>query len=44
MPEVADFSKLKLMQSMNSIVDESDLEELSKNHESLAKVVDFLRE
>lgn len=44
MPEVADFSKLKLMQSMDSIVDESDLEELSKNHESLAKVVDFLRE
>lgn len=44
MPEVADFSKLKLMQSIDSIVEESDLVDLSKNHESLAKVIEFLRE
>lgn len=42
MPEVADFSKLKLMQSIDAIMDEIDFIELSKVHESFAKVVEFL--
>lgn len=43
MPEVADFSKLKLMQSIESIIEEVDFTELSKTHESFAKVVKFLQ-
>lgn len=43
MPEVADFSKLKLMQSIDSILEEIDFSELSKAHESFAKVINFLQ-
>lgn len=43
MPEVADFSKLKLMQSIDSIIEEVDFAELSKTHESFAKVVNFMQ-
>lgn len=43
MPEVADFSKLKLIQSIDAIIDEVDLTELSKTNESFAKVIDFLQ-
>lgn len=43
MPEVADFSKLKLMQSIDAIIEEVDLEKLGKIHESFAKVVEFLQ-
>ena len=42
-PEVADFSKLKLMQSIDSILEEVDFAELSKIHESFAKVVNFMQ-
>lgn len=42
MPEVADFSKLKLVQSIDAIIEDVDFAELSKTHESFAKVVDFL--
>ena len=43
MPEVADFSKLKLIQSIDSIIEEMDFAELSKTHESFAKVVNFIQ-
>lgn len=43
MPEVADYSKLKLMQSIDSIIEDVDFAELSKTHESFAKVVNFLQ-
>ncbi|WP_373219149.1 TOPRIM nucleotidyl transferase/hydrolase domain-containing protein [Ruminococcus sp. 5_1_39BFAA] len=43
MPEVADFSKLKLMQSIDAIIEDIDMEELSKTDKSFAKVVDFLK-
>lgn len=42
-PEVADFSKLKLMQSIDAIIEETDLTELSKTHKSFARVIEFLR-
>ena len=41
--KVADYSKLKLMQSIGVILDETDFEELSKKHESFAKVACFLK-
>lgn len=37
------FSKLKLMQTINSILDETDFSELSKRHVSFAKVISFLQ-
>ena len=43
MPEVADFSKLKLIQSIDSIIEDVDFAELSKTHESFAKVVNFIQ-
>lgn len=43
MPKVADFSKLKLMQTIDVIIEDVDLAELSKTHESFAKVVAFLQ-
>ena len=43
MPEVADFSKLKLMQSIDSIIEDVDFAELSKTNESFAKVVNFMQ-
>lgn len=42
-PEVADFSKLKLIQTINAIIDDVDFTELSKTHKSFAKVVTFLK-
>lgn len=44
MPEIANFSKLKLMQSIDSILEKIDFSELCKNHESFAKVVGFLQD
>lgn len=41
-PNVAGFSKLKLMQTIDSIVEELDFEEESKKHESFAQVLAFL--
>ena len=43
MPEVAGFSKLKLRQSINIIIEDLDLIELSKKHKSFAKIMDFLQ-
>ena len=43
MPEVADFSKLKLMQSIDYIIEDVDFAELSKTNESFAKVVNFMQ-
>lgn len=43
MPEVKDFSKLKLMQSIDTIIDEINFEEVCRIHESFAKVVGFLQ-
>lgn len=43
MPEVSDFSKLKLMQSIDAIIENSDLTEMSNTYESFAKVVEFLQ-
>lgn len=43
MPEVADFSKLKLMQSIDAIIEDTDFTELSKTHKSFAKVIEFLQ-
>ena len=41
-PNLAGFSKLKLMQSIGSIIEEIDFVELSEKHESFAKVVEFI--
>lgn len=43
MPEVKDFSKLKLMQSIDAIIGEIDFDEVCRVHESFAKVVGFLQ-
>ena len=40
--KVSGFSKLKLMQSINTILDETDFNELARRHESFAKVISFL--
>ena len=40
--EVSTFSKLKLMQSIGAILEETDFDELSKKHKSFHKVVCFL--
>ena len=42
--DIADFSKLKLMQSIGAILDSADFDELSKKHESFAQVVRFIGE
>lgn len=42
MPEVADFNKLKLMQSIDTIIEKINLFELSKTNKSLNKVIKFL--
>ena len=36
------FSKLKLMQTIGAIIEEIDFEELSKKHDSFARVVEFM--
>ena len=41
--EMAGFSKLKLMQSINAILDKTDFIELSEKHESFEKVIGFLQ-
>lgn len=41
--KLTDFSKLKLMQTINSILDQTDFSELSKRHVSFAKVISFLQ-
>lgn len=41
-PNLAGFSKLKLMQSIGSIIEDIDFAELSEKHESFAKVVEFI--
>lgn len=43
MPEVKDFSKLKLMQSIDTIIEKISFDEVSKVHKSFAKVVEFLK-
>lgn len=43
MPELADFSKLKLMQSIDAIIENLDFAELSRTHKSFSKVLDFLQ-
>lgn len=43
MPEVADFSKLKLMQSIDAIIEDVNFTELSEAHDSFAKIVEFLQ-
>lgn len=43
MPEVSDFSKLKLIQSIDSILETLDFAELSRTHASFAKVINFLQ-
>lgn len=40
-PEVADFSKLKLIQSIDTLVENADFSELSNTHESFATVLKF---
>ena len=40
--KVANFGKLKLMQSIRAIIDETDFDELYRKHDSFAKVIDFL--
>lgn len=42
-PGVRGFSKLKLMQTINAILDETNFDELATEHESFAKVVSFLQ-
>lgn len=42
-PEVKDFSKLKLIQSIDTIVENADFKELSEQHESFAKVIGFIQ-
>lgn len=43
MPEVTDFSKLKLLQSVDTIIEDINLDELCKKHDSFAKVLSFLQ-
>lgn len=41
-PNVADFSKLKLLQTIGAIIEEADFAELCEKHDSFAKVVEFI--
>lgn len=40
--KVANFGKLKLMQSIRAIIDEVDFDELSRKHDSFAQLINFL--
>lgn len=40
--KVANFGKLKLMQSIRAIIDEVDFDELYRKHDSFAQLIDFL--
>ena len=42
MPRVKDFRKLKLMQSIDTIIEESDLNKLREKYESFKKVEEFI--
>ena len=42
MPRVKDFGKLKLMQSIDTIIEETDLNRLREKYESFAKVEEFI--
>lgn len=42
MPRVKDFGKLKLMQSIDTIIEETDLNKLREKYESFAKVEKFI--
>lgn len=42
-PEVGDFSKLKLIQSIDTVIENVDFAELSKKHKSFDKVIKFLQ-
>ena len=42
MPEVADFSKLKLMQSIDSIIKKADFVELRNTYKSFDEVIEFI--
>ena len=41
-PKVANFGKLRLMQSITAVIDEMNFDELYRNHKSFAQVIDFL--
>lgn len=41
-PKVANFSKLRLMQSITAVIDEMNFDELYQKHKSFAQVIDFL--
>lgn len=43
MPEVTDFSKLKLLQSIDTIIEDVNLDELCNKHDSFAKILSFLQ-
>lgn len=42
-PEVADFSKLKLIQSIDTVIENVDFTEISKRHKSFDTVIKFLQ-
>ena len=42
-PEVADFSKLKLIQSIDTVIENVDFAEISKMHKSFDTVIKFLQ-
>lgn len=41
--ELANFNKLKLIQSINTIIEEMDIDEVCKEHQSFEKVIKFLQ-
>lgn len=43
MPEIADFSRLKLIQTIDAIIEKTNFEELCQKHKSFAKVVEFIQ-
>lgn len=43
MPEVKNFSRLKLMQNIDSIIDDTDFDELKKKHKSFNDLIDFMK-
>lgn len=42
MPKVADFSKIKMIQSIDAIINESNFDELCEKHRSFAEVIEFI--
>lgn len=43
MPDVKNFSRLKLMQNIDSIIDDTDFDELKKKHKSFNVLIDFMK-